>query len=137
MNGNAETSAMAGTQRRTFLTVLGSVMTFLLYLLGSCVPVRLDEVVPSIELLRHHLPVSPLHERHVRHRVAVLQRGKDADHAIAFVLLHRLGGGRVERRSEEHTSELQSRSDLVCRLLLEKKKRAATTSTLPRQVSAP
>src|SRR2546421_6926563 len=28
-------------------------------------------------------------------------------------------------RSEEHTSELQSRSDLVCRLLLEKKKRKA------------
>src|SRR5206468_5864492 len=27
-----------------------------------------------------------------------------------------------EKRSEEHTSELQSRSDLVCRLLLEKKK---------------
>src|SRR6185312_6101988 len=27
------------------------------------------------------------------------------------------------RRSEEHTSELQSRSDLVCRLLLEKKKK--------------
>src|SRR5438034_8474409 len=32
--------------------------------------------------------------------------------------------GRPEReRSEEHTSELQSHSDLVCRLLLEKKKR--------------
>src|SRR2546421_3232532 len=29
-------------------------------------------------------------------------------------------------RSEEHTSELQSRSDLVCRLLLEKKKRLRT-----------
>src|SRR2546421_7567623 len=29
---------------------------------------------------------------------------------------------RFHRRSEEHTSELQSRSDLVCRLLLEKKK---------------
>src|SRR2546421_8193432 len=28
----------------------------------------------------------------------------------------------VTGRSEEHTSELQSRSDLVCRLLLEKKK---------------
>src|SRR5260221_7950754 len=27
-----------------------------------------------------------------------------------------------QRRSEEHTSELQSHSDLVCRLLLEKKK---------------
>src|SRR3989440_3544192 len=32
------------------------------------------------------------------------------------------GGTRNRRRSEEHTSELQSRSDLVCRLLLEKKK---------------
>src|SRR2546430_13557123 len=33
------------------------------------------------------------------------------------------GGGRgVGRRSEEHTSELQSQSNLVCRLLLEKKK---------------
>src|SRR5206468_12240359 len=30
---------------------------------------------------------------------------------------------RASRRSEEHTSELQSRSDLVCRLLLEKKKK--------------
>src|SRR2546421_6087430 len=32
-------------------------------------------------------------------------------------------------RSEEHTSELQSRSDLVCRLLLEKKKRATNVPT--------
>src|SRR5476651_1335845 len=31
-------------------------------------------------------------------------------------------GGRRRRRSEEHTSELQSRQYLVCRLLLEKKK---------------
>src|SRR2546421_4339431 len=31
--------------------------------------------------------------------------------------------GRALDRSEEHTSELQSRSDLVCRLLLEKKNR--------------
>src|SRR5437588_1903537 len=30
----------------------------------------------------------------------------------------------ARERSEEHTSELQSHSDLVCRLLLEKKKRA-------------
>src|SRR3712207_7364063 len=30
--------------------------------------------------------------------------------------------GREEQRSEEHTSELQSRQYLVCRLLLEKKK---------------
>src|SRR3712207_7110738 len=31
--------------------------------------------------------------------------------------------GREEQRSEEHTSELQSRQYLVCRLLLEKKKK--------------
>src|SRR5437868_12653135 len=31
------------------------------------------------------------------------------------------------KRSEEHTSELQSRFDLVCRLLLEKKKQKRTT----------
>src|SRR5260221_3934378 len=31
---------------------------------------------------------------------------------------------RAWRRSEEHTSELQSHSDIVCRLLLEKKKKA-------------
>src|SRR5438067_5095844 len=34
------------------------------------------------------------------------------------------------RRSEEHTSELQSRFDLVCRLLLEKKKEIDETVTL-------
>src|SRR5437588_8160968 len=34
----------------------------------------------------------------------------------------RLRGARRRIRSEEHTSELQSHSDLVCRLLLEKKK---------------
>src|SRR2546428_10115599 len=33
-----------------------------------------------------------------------------------------LVGSSIRRKSEEHTSELQSRSDLVCRLLLEKKK---------------
>src|SRR5437868_9230291 len=33
------------------------------------------------------------------------------------------------RRSEEHTSELQSRFDLVCRLLLEKKKKKKKSAT--------
>src|SRR2546422_7449577 len=38
-------------------------------------------------------------------------------------------GTRVELRSEEHTSELQSRLHLVCRLLLEKKKKKRTNTT--------
>src|SRR5947207_6337678 len=37
---------------------------------------------------------------------------------------------RDSQRSEEHTSELQSHSDLVCRLLLEKKKQNTLTSKL-------
>src|SRR5438046_3626738 len=43
---------------------------------------------------------------------------------------HRLVGHRPRRhpRSEEHTSELQSLTNLVCRLLLEKKKRRMTST---------
>src|SRR2546428_5452229 len=40
-------------------------------------------------------------------------------------------------RSEEHTSELQSRSDLVCRLLLEKKKAAPRAFEYPAAVRLP
>src|SRR2546430_11802211 len=36
----------------------------------------------------------------------------------------------VFHRSEEHTSELQSQSNLVCRLLLEKKKKNRTNETI-------
>src|SRR6266536_5911857 len=36
-----------------------------------------------------------------------------------------------ERRSEEHTSELQSRVDIVCRLLLAKKKKTTRRSAVP------
>src|SRR2546422_2725171 len=51
-----------------------------------------------------------------------LARARPSLHGLA---VHRLGPlrGPLERRSEEHTSELQSRLHLVCRLLLEKKKK--------------
>src|SRR5688572_31461549 len=57
-------------------------------------------------------------------RRAVLQRVEvdDAVHRVVAVV-------RVQRRSEEHTSELQSQSNLVCRLLLEKKKKKHNKST--------
>src|SRR3712207_7531885 len=41
------------------------------------------------------------------------------------------------RRSEEHTSELQSRQYLVCRLLLEKKKEEQERSTEPAYANLP
>src|SRR3712207_7194875 len=46
-------------------------------------------------------------------------------------LVH-VGGQRFRDRSEEHTSELQSRQYLVCRLLLEKKKTTTTHLLLHR-----
>src|SRR5690349_22078772 len=49
--------------------------------------------------------------------------GDDPDHAGHPFPRHRDGHGGGLGRSEEHTSELQSRRDLVCRLLLEKKKK--------------
>src|SRR2546428_8701333 len=45
---------------------------------------------------------------------------------VESVRLHRRYYSHLGYRSEEHTSELQSRSDLVCRLLLEKKKHSKT-----------
>src|SRR5260221_6705648 len=46
-------------------------------------------------------------------------------------------GGKLPRdcRSEEHTSELQSHSDLVCRLLLEKKKKRVVSGHLTAECS--
>src|SRR5438105_6126101 len=53
-------------------------------------------------------------------RLVSIERGHDPR---AFVAL-------PFGRSEEHTSELQSRVDLVCRLLLEKKKKKKTIKTI-------
>src|SRR5438874_13011723 len=48
--------------------------------------------------------------------------GQVADAKVYDVALKIAGLAPTDVRSEEHTSELQSRRDLVCRLLLEKKK---------------
>src|SRR2546427_5724693 len=54
-------------------------------------------------------------------------RGKIAPRRPARVVgAAGIGEARSRVRSEEHTSELQSQSNLVCRLLLEKKKKEAT-----------
>src|SRR5690606_41752198 len=58
------------------------------------------------------------------------QRGQGCRERCAVVIKQRLFADQQEapaageQRSEEHTSELQSRENLVCRLLLEKKKKA-------------
>src|SRR5207253_10916240 len=58
----------------------------------------------------------------------VFTRRPDLSDADARVT--QLGEDRVLDRSEEHTSELQSRGHLVCRLLLEKKNLRARTKSM-------
>src|SRR5258707_3073364 len=61
--------------------------------------------------------------------LALLLLGVSAPNTILVAALGfaaGLGFGTVMPRSEEHTSELQSRPYLVCRLLLEKKKKLTT-----------
>src|SRR5699024_12868275 len=52
--------------------------------------------------------------------IAKIQISGTLDHSTVLEIAKNENSGTVER-SEEHTSELQSRFDLVCRLLLEKK----------------
>src|SRR5256884_6507077 len=59
--------------------------------------------------------------RFTRHNADEALPSLDAPHDLLRAAAERRGGI-VRMRSEEHTSELQSRLHLVCRLLLEKKK---------------
>src|SRR5438270_6679317 len=87
-----------------------------------------DTATSEIYTLSLHdaLPISrPLRaDRTARalHRRRLFLRGQAARFARVDV------GG--EERSEEHTSELQSQSNLVCRLLLEKKKKIKIRSSI-------
>src|SRR2546430_7388990 len=68
----------------------------------------------------------PAREDDLRDRVGGV--GRAGPLAVPDVLARPVGQPRLRRRSEEHTSELQSQSNLVCRLLLEKKKPAEKVS---------
>src|SRR3712207_7750597 len=65
-------------------------------------------------------------DRSVKGRVVSPRLLSEVEHSPAH---HHRPGAR-EERSEEHTSELQSRQYLVCRLLLEKKKNEDVASTI-------
>src|SRR2546427_7951044 len=64
--------------------------------------------------------------RRLAHANIVPVHDVDERQGLTFYVMDYLAGdtvqSRLEERSEEHTSELQSQSNLVCRLLLEKKK---------------
>src|SRR2546422_1282301 len=64
------------------------------------------------------------------HGAGVRRAGRRAPHRRAVPAASRVRpDAQLRGRSEEHTSELQSRLHLVCRLLLEKKKKETTVLT--------
>src|SRR3712207_2339761 len=95
-------------------------------ILGRQSPLHHEEVrAPVAKALHQTEPehdVEPLHGKRVVRRACV---GPDVEELrIAYGLLQAGEAANVYKaRSEEHTSELQSRQYLVCRLLLEKKKK--------------
>src|SRR2546430_4631780 len=66
-------------------------------------------------------PYTPLFRSLVRGRT-FSDRDRDSTTAAAVISQRLAQANWHGKRSEEHTSELQSQSNLVCRLLLEKKK---------------
>src|SRR2546427_3077730 len=73
---------------------------------------RFRQELPSLVLLDVVLPGSD--------GLGLLQSMRSEDPTVPVIMLTAVK--MVKTRSEEHTSELQSQSNLVCRLLLEKKK---------------
>src|SRR5256885_6818561 len=92
-------------------------------LFRSAADLRVDVLLQE----RHHTPVGL--DREPRGPAVQLfpVLSKPAAHALLQV--------RTDGRSEEHTSELQSPCNLVCRLLLEKKKKTAARRELQRQLA--
>src|SRR5699024_12336541 len=74
------------------------------------------KVYPWIAKTRHSTPGVSLISPPPHHDIYSIED-------LAQLIYDLKNANRSARRSEEHTSELQSRFDLVCRLLLEKKQR--------------
>src|SRR5438034_3060035 len=92
-------------------------------------PLSLHDALPILPRGGGEVLVAPPAAPPLRHEDALAVDGEVGDHLARGLVAHH-GADRqlddhvltVLARSEEHTSELQSHSDLVCRLLLEKKK---------------
>src|SRR3712207_8797381 len=80
---------------------------------------------PYTTLFRSEQIIMPIHPDDRERHAATFARALDPQVGGRYECEYRVvrrDGVRWVRRSEEHTSELQSRQYLVCRLLLEKKK---------------
>src|SRR5207249_5483867 len=84
------------------------------------------EFTPRADIVKIATPKpaasAPADERESYYGVPLLKRPKWRWEIALYFFFEGVSAGSFLLRSEEHTSELQSRFDLVCRLLLEKKK---------------
>src|SRR5437870_11528414 len=96
---------------------------------GACGLMSLKASIPSPRFTTV-AGISPAATSQKMHATPVPSAPERLPQLLPELLADLLFGGRValdrRKRSEEHTSELQSRGHLVCRLLLEKKKRHRT-----------
>src|SRR5207249_8958494 len=97
---------------------------------GTAGPSTTPSVTTPTRARLHSADQSPgiqvvLRDHDARRRAHACHQADDRGGADQVPARRDHGDGLV-RRSEEHTSELQSRFDLVCRLLLEKKKTRAS-----------
>src|SRR5437016_8785109 len=88
---------------------------------------------PYTTLFRSTITASIYQQPHRQGQIAVRLMTDHITHKASFPPALHLSPGKD--RSEEHTSELQSLTNLVCRLLLEKKKQSTIIPTLKEQQS--
>src|SRR2546430_3542030 len=85
----------------------------------------------------HEAEVRPSMMLKLRRADALIENGVELDAWADVAVLGANNPNIVRGRSEEHTSELQSQSNLVCRLLLEKKKHTTNRSSSTPAKSVP
>src|SRR5688572_33450632 len=98
----------------SFVHYSSTVISFIFFLIVRLPP--RSTLFPYTTLFRSCLPA---HHASAHHRLP-----------LAHLDRRRADPPRQVQRSEEHTSELQSQSNLVCRLLLEKKKQTKKNKTV-------
>src|SRR5690606_41961026 len=99
-------------------------------LISHLYTLSLHDALPIYHIL-HHLHL-PRHPHHILHHLHLPRHLHHILHHL-HLLYHFHHIQYYPHRSEEHTSELQSRENLVCRLLLEKKKLRTMSSGPPAQ----
>src|SRR2546427_11939324 len=111
------------TSHLLFFYLFFSLSYFFFFFLMIRRPPR-STLFPYTTLFRSHVGLHPARVQRDHGGARPLRLGAGHDH------VERSLADAVEPRSEEHTSELQSQSNLVCRLLLEKKKKKRDTNHL-------